>query len=65
MELKLSGEKKSSITRILVTKQESMFMDPNAVFDWEVDYLEVELNEHGFTIGTYWSINGENYEIST
>ena len=40
-----------------VTKQELVGMDPEEVFEWEVDNLDAGLEELGITIGTkrFWN----------
>ena len=46
------SRRKSSILKMPVIKQDLVGMDPEEVFQWEVDNLDVCLEELGITIGT-------------
>ena len=39
-------------------------MDPEEVFEWEVDDLDAGLEELGVTVGTKWSKSKKAYELS-
>ena len=46
-----------------VTKQDLGDMDPEEIFEWEVDNLDAGLKEFGITIGTKWSKSKEAYQL--
>ena len=48
-------QRKRSTTRMAVTKQQIMNMDPDEIFDWDVEMLDAGLKELGITIGSTWS----------
>ena len=49
------SRRKSSIPNMHVTKQNLVGMDPEEMFELEVDNLDAGLEELGITIGTKWS----------
>ena len=48
-------QRKRSTTRMAVTKQQMMNMDPEDIFDWDVEMLDAGLKELNITIGSTWS----------
>ena len=43
--------RRKSTTKMVVTKDQMMEMDPEEVLDWEVESLEVGLKELNVTVG--------------
>ena len=65
MELEVNRQRKKSTTaKMAVTRQQLMDMDPEEVFEWEVENLEAGLKELGVTVGTKWSKSKKAYELN-
>ena len=47
-----------------VTKQEMLEMDPNDIFEWEVENLEAGLIEFGITISAKWTKSRKAMEFN-
>ena len=47
-----------------VTKQDLGDMDPEEIFEWEVDNLDAGLKELEITIGAKWSKSNKAYELN-
>ena len=58
------SRRKSSIPRMPVTNQDLVDMDPEEIFEWEVDNLDAGLDELGITVGTKWSKSKKAYELN-
>ena len=50
-----SQRKKSSSNEMALTREQMMKLDPEEVFDWEVEKLDEGLKELGLAIGKNWS----------
>ena len=58
------GRNKSTSNQMEMTKQELMDLDPEDVFEWEVEKLEAGLKELGITIGISWSKSKKANELN-
>ena len=65
MELEVKRQRKKSTTaKMAVTRQQLMDMDPEEVFEWEVENLEAGLKELGVTVGSKWSKSKKANELN-
>ena len=55
--------RKLSTTKMDVTKENMMKMDPEEVYDWDVENLDAGLKELKITIGTTWSKSKKAREL--
>ena len=66
MELNIEKEqhqRKVSISKMAGTKEQMMEMDPEEVFEWDVETLDAGLKELNVTIGTSWSKSKKAREL--
>ena len=46
------------------SKEDMLNMDPEAVFEWEVEALDAGLKEFGVTIGKTWTKSEKAFELN-
>ena len=66
MELNISEQKqrKKSTTKMALTKEEIEKIDPEEVFEWDVETLDAALKELNVTIGSSWSKSKKEHELT-
>ena len=47
-----------------ITEEKMIEMEPEGVFEWNVDELDAGLREFNVTVGTNWTKSKKAYELS-
>ena len=63
-ELNISERQRKKSNQMALTKQEMMELDPEEVFEWEVEKLDEGLKELDVTIGKGWTKSKKANELN-